>query len=300
MVRKFKGLVVFTRIVMALPFVGLSPGLSFASGGVGTRGGAETIEIAGYPRLRDLVEKTNCNWVSGSQARARAPGFSGIVAKIRPASAYLASLYERELSALTFCFVKTGLPALPKSESAVVGALKSGTRQLAIRLNDAVYIDENQFNRLPAEDRDYVFFHEVTHSFIRLGTVERMLKLRSFVRFIHDSATIDAESLSLQMRGDEVAVPEMDEATWNQYASFFAANSISEKREYVRAWLNGLRGSDFEIEWSVIGCPRLAIPSRYTYEALTFRRFQAIVVRGGAGRPPASRPGDAPCFWPPA
>lgn len=194
-------------LLMFLPTL-LLPRASFAEGS-GTRGGGEIVDLTGRPRLRDLVDKTVCRWQKGPAFAKSVPAFASTLHALADVHWYLAGAIERELDRLVVCRTKSLIPVDTQDFDAVTLAVHPKHRkQVAIRLNAMIFVDDSMMSTLPASDQGMLLVHEISHSFIPLRAERRNDKLRSFVQIVSQNVAkrVDAEDLALNLKMNDVSV----------------------------------------------------------------------------------------------
>ncbi len=184
---------------------------SFASAGDGTRGGGETVDVNGYPELRDLVDQSVCRWQTGADEYAQAPGIGAVLDRLARVDWYIAATIKREILFLNYCLTGQLVRVNtrdPRHENVVV-AYELPTQQVAIRLNNDVYINDAVRRSLQPESQGWLAVHEAAHSFIDWGTARRNHKLRSLVRSLSDAANgnIGISALHLAVRQNDAHLP---------------------------------------------------------------------------------------------
>ena len=179
----------------------------YAAGGAEGHGG-EVIDIDKRPRLRDLVDKTACAWVSATDFGVKMPRFGKILESIDKVHWYLAYVFNDEMKRLSVCETRSPLKQIPDDDQDGLTIYEVDTRQAAIRLNDMIFIDANIFKALSEEDRAYLLLHEVTHSFIPLDAKRRPSKVRNFVYGVaqHEKSAMSKEQFALQVTKNDIQV----------------------------------------------------------------------------------------------
>ena len=173
-------------------------------------GGGVTVEINNRPALRDLVDKTVCKWISGPEFQKQfVPDSKTVVDKIKKHHWYLGDLYERQINEVIVCLTEGPLKKIPDQDLDAVTIYPYETRQAAIRAGQMIFVDMSVFRRMLNQlHRDFLFIHEITHSFIPFDpkeTSRRYESLRSFVRML--SEDFDANTLSLNITANQLDVP---------------------------------------------------------------------------------------------
>lgn len=176
--------------------------------GTNSGGGGVTVDINKRPALRDLVDSTTCEWAWARQFQKQyAPGSIPVLEKVKEAHWYLGDIYDREIGRIKVCMTHGPLKEIPVEDQDSVTIFSDETRQAAIRLNDMIFIDMNILNEMPSQQhRDFMFIHEVTHSFIPMKVSRRNESLRSFVKMLAEQE-ITAETLALNIETSHLDVP---------------------------------------------------------------------------------------------
>lgn len=191
-------------------------GLNLSNGSVrggeggGTRGGGETVDFNGRPELRDLVEQSVCEWRGGDDVVAATPHVRTVLRNISRLNWYFALALESEIRNLNYCITGALVRVRTEDEDGLTAVVTEGTRQVAIRLMDEVYIDDTIFQRMSARSQAYLIVHEAMHSFLSWGEEQRNQKLRSIVRAVEgiEAGRISTRSsLALQMERNGVDFP---------------------------------------------------------------------------------------------
>lgn len=193
------------------------------NGGSGQEGhGGETVDIDKRPRLRDLVDKTVCMWVTGTDFARQTPRFEKVLEAIESVHWYLAYAIREELERVSFCPSKAALKQLPTDDQDGLTIYEVESRQAAIRLNDMVFLDYGIFKSLPQEDRAYLILHEITHSFIPLDAKRRPSKVRNFVYavFQHEKSPLSAERFGLQISRNDLQIAPVTAGTLDKYRQY--------------------------------------------------------------------------------
>lgn len=190
------------------------PAIAATERGSGTRGGGQTVDIDGRPVLKDLVTNTVCRWRTGASVRDSLPQLTPILNRLASLHWYYRSTWAGAAARVTVCFTQGDLVHISTvdQDGLTIGEENGG--QVAIRLNDEVYIDEKIFNRMDPENQAYLFFHEIMHSFIELNAPQRNNKLRSFVSSVRSlvSQGMRTDDFMLQMRQNAIEWPQIEVA----------------------------------------------------------------------------------------
>jgi hypothetical protein len=178
-------------------------------GSTGVGGGGDAVVADGNVRLRDLIDRTGCEWIPGKEFAAslrRFPRVLESLERVHPALAYEIRL---EIRMLSICLADAPLkPVDTRDREAVVMGGVDGRQTLAIRANEQVFIDRSLFRNLSDTDRAYTFLHEVMHRFIPMDLPRRNQSLRNFVAAVHENELhpMSVEKFALQSRANGVNV----------------------------------------------------------------------------------------------
>lgn len=170
--------------------------------------GGEVVDIDKRPRLRDLVDKTTCAWVSATDFQATLPRFTEVLESIDRVHWYLAHTIREEMRSLSVCMTQSALKQIPEDDQEGLTIYEVDTKQLAIRLNDMIFIDGTIFKKLPADDRAYLLLHEIAHSFIPRDAKRRPSKVRNFVYAVsqNEKSAMTKEQFALQIERNDIQI----------------------------------------------------------------------------------------------
>lgn len=170
--------------------------------------GGEVIDIDKRPRLRDLVDKTACAWISAADFGAGISGFGKAVDAIDKVHWYLAYAINDEARSLSVCMTQSALKQIPEDDQEGLTIYEVDTKQVAIRLNNMIFIDGTLFKKLPTEDRAYLLLHEITHSFIPFDAKRRASKVRNFVYAMsqNEKSLMTPQQFALQIEQNELDI----------------------------------------------------------------------------------------------
>ena len=174
----------------------------------GLRGGGETVVVDGRPRLRELVDRSStCFWQPLVVLMQSVPTTEAILNALREDHWYLAGVYEREATWLKVCFTANISP-IPENdwEGITVGFYRRN--QVAVRINEMIFLDETIFSKMPEKDKALLILHEITHSLIPLQALDRSTKVRSVTKVIgdHFEKRLSRKVLALNLRMNEITV----------------------------------------------------------------------------------------------
>jgi hypothetical protein len=227
--------------------------VSFAGPGAG--GGGVTVDVNKHPALRDLVDKTTCEWTTAKDFQNRyVPHSEDVINKIRPLNWYLADSYDREINHIKVCRTHGQLKTIDVADADSVTIIKDESqRQIGIRLNDLIFINMNLFDSMRSQaDRDFTFIHEVTHSFIPLAVPRRNESLRSFVKML--STNFNSSELAVNIEVDHLDMPTTTERLdpyKNQILYAFRPSARFDQQMYayvkLKPVLKLLRAVDLEV-----------------------------------------------------
>ncbi len=180
--------------------------------GTASGGGGVTVDISQHPALRDLVDKTVCNWIRASDFQKKyVPESQKTIEQIKAAHWYLGDAYEREVNRLKVCLTEGPLKDVNVTDPDSVTIYpppgeKIVQKQIAIRLNEMIFVDMSLFKDMnKSMHKEFLFIHEVTHSFLPLDAPRRNDSLRSFIFML--SQGFDAKSLALNIEANHINMP---------------------------------------------------------------------------------------------
>lgn len=184
---------------------------SLSAHAVGERGnGGNTIDVEGIPRLKDLVDKTICSWVDGEALIRKNQLIGDVLKKLSFVDWYFAEELKGEIKDLNYCLTGKLVTIDTNDYDSLVTTYHANSKQVAIRLNRAVYIYEDLMNSMPVYDQAFLIIHEAIHTYIAQDEVMRNQKVRSSVRAIESVYKGDlasTRSYHLQMRNNSVNFP---------------------------------------------------------------------------------------------
>jgi len=168
---------------------------SHADGGSGVRA-AERVEISGKKYLRDLHDRTNCEWITGADYlknldHKSSGRVSRLLEKIETLNWYFALDLRRTTEGLDICKTKD-IPAIQEDDYEEIrqyitefNSPRNGKIQkIALRYNNEVRLNVNEANQLPEIEQIMLPLHEGAHSYLRYETPLRDSKLRSMINYI--------------------------------------------------------------------------------------------------------------------
>ena len=238
-------------IVAALAASTLSSNLTLGAeeqaGGQEGHGG-ETIDINGRPRLRDLVDSSVCTWVQASDLTAVSPEYKQIISAIDEVHWYLARTYQEEAEYISVCVTKSALKQIPSEDQDGLTIYEAETKQVAIRLNDMIFVDGSIYKKLSPQDKAYLLFHELTHSFIPKSAVRRGSKVRNFVHaiFENEQTRMSRKRFALQIQRNDVQIAAETTGLLDKYRDSLlrALNSENSEEERLNASIGAVRALD--------------------------------------------------------
>lgn len=183
---------------------------AFAGGADGTRGGETTPDIDGIPRLRDLVEKTNCEWTDGEALIQKNPLVNDVLNRISYVDWYFASELKKEIQKLDYCQTGKLVKVDTSDQESLVTMYKDRTTQVAIRFKHYVYIDMDHMARMPKHDQAFLLIHEAVHSYMDENVTMRNQKLRSMVKAMESvylGNMVSTKSFHQQLRNNSIDFP---------------------------------------------------------------------------------------------
>lgn len=237
------------RPVAALMFFATSA-LALAGGGGNSDvgGGGRVVDISGRPALRDLWDNTNCIWMPSRDFRQSLKQLPTVLESIRGTHWYLALNFEKEGDELFICETQGDLKEVPADDFDAVAIYRKDSQQIAIRLNNRVYIDRKLFDQLDETSQAFLFLHEVAHSYLPLNVTQRNQKLRSFISVIHKNMTVPftKERFMLQLEMNSIGIAtnlvQLDAHRKDIESALSETNAIEERRWAAKRVLkvNGL------------------------------------------------------------
>lgn len=148
--------------------------------------GGETVDVNGVPRLRDLVEKTTCNWVDGAAMVSENALVNTILHRVSALDWYFAQDLRQEILDLDYCLTSRLVRVDTRDIESFVTVYGTKTTQAAIRFNKSVYLDVENFLSMSPEDRAFLMIHETMHSYLPSEDPMRNQNLRSMVKSIYN------------------------------------------------------------------------------------------------------------------
>ena len=189
------------QLALGLVLVALSTS-AFAErdGGVTTHGGGERKGS----KLRDLIDGGNCIVESGKNfAEKQAPELPQVLKSLESTHWVLSLLLREEIKGLRFCVVAQKLrrTATDDSSSPVQYNESADHQLIAIREDEMVYINREQFDYLDSISRAAFLIHEAMHAYVPMNTPKHDMKVRNIVNVIMKNAEslMSAEQFDLQM-----------------------------------------------------------------------------------------------------
>lgn len=229
------------------------------TGGTDVGGGGEVVIVDGRPSLRDLVDNTVCTWVTGNSFKATLTYFPTVMQALEQTHWYFAASLPNELSKLTFCLTEGDLRQVDTEDQdgLTIYYLPGETRQVAVRINDRVYLDTKLFGALDERNQAYLVVHETMHTYIALNASQRNSKLRSMVRTIEKnvSSPLSKKDFGLQLAMNLVDIVPTTETLDASMSAVKGAldSSLSLRARIIHAYnitdeaWSGLRESDSNI-----------------------------------------------------
>lgn len=175
------------RLLIVLLFLGSSlPALAVQKLGTETHGG-HTIPINGEEWLRDLVDKTTCEWLSGESFAKKTAGFRELTDTVQSSHWYFGQLLQDEVRNVRICMTHGELTPVPSSANHIFAPYVVDGHQVAMRARiqgtsmDTVFITHLYYDKMPVDQRPYLFLHELSHGLIPVDLPLRDQRLPSFV-----------------------------------------------------------------------------------------------------------------------
>lgn len=222
--------------------IGICTGLSAWAMEEGTRGGGQVVNLkGGISELRDLVDKTNCDWKSGDEILKSAPAISNILQKVSEIDWYVAFNFEREIRNLGWCFTSELIKLNVDDADALTSHYDYDSTQAAIRILDAeeVYVDSTVFDeKLTPRTKAFLIIHEMLHSFIKKDQSLRNTRLRSMVKTIErvaDGIIDSRDKFDFQVKMNAITLP-LQTQTLDPFKDFvlYALGSNATRKDVLR------------------------------------------------------------------
>ncbi len=171
-------------------------------------GGESDLDLLNRPRLRELIDKTPCQWISGEAFFSRVKEAHTALAALDEVHWYFADSLAREARSLKVCLTANLLRIPTDDEDGLTIARLNGRAQLAIRLRDMIFVDKKLFEKMPERDQGLLLIHEAMHGFIPMDAERRNEKLRSMVATIarNMDARLSAEDMQLAIDMNEISL----------------------------------------------------------------------------------------------
>jgi hypothetical protein len=208
---KLAKLMIGSLVASLLVLTGQAQGVEVTKDtGTNSGGGGVTIDLNQHPHLRDFVDPSACRYIWARDFQKKfVPRSQNVINQIKASHWYLGDAYEREIDRLKVCMTEGALKEVDVTDRDSVAIFKTGKlnqRQLAVRINEKIYIDMSIFRQMevPAE-KDFAFLHEVTHSFLPLSIPQRNDSLRSFILMLSQDQS--AGSLALNIEANHIDMP---------------------------------------------------------------------------------------------
>lgn len=186
--------------ILCLVFLASSP--IFADG---TKGG-QIISGGGSKRLRDLVDKSICEWVPTSSFTDQIPGFKTLIASIEQKHWYLAHVLTQETKRTSICKVEGKLMSISSEDldALTYYSLPGSISQMAIRHDSDIYLSMPEFRDLASLDQPFAITHELMHALIPENEPMRNTKVKSMVYTL--SKNVTTETLIYQMKKNNLQI----------------------------------------------------------------------------------------------
>ncbi|MGE3611171.1 MAG: hypothetical protein AB7I27_16385 [Bacteriovoracaceae bacterium] len=212
--------------------------LSFHSfaGADGTRGG-ESVNIDNHPRLRDLVEKSVCEWQSGNYFFKSEPMLKEVLKQLAQVDWYFSSDLENQINSLNYCLTGALVKIDTADQESLTATYSLKAKQVGIRLYDTVYLDYALMQSMPELDRSMLIIHEAMHSYLNYEESMRNQKLRSQVRVVRDvfeGRVSERSLLHLSMKNNSIQFPLLVDLLDSKKSQVqYLISSAKEKREVL-------------------------------------------------------------------
>ncbi len=203
----------------------------------GTKAGGQTVDVNGTPSLRDLVNKSVCTWDYLSDFIGKVRYFPKVLESLDKARWYLKRQVEQEIGNLKVCITQGDLVQLPAEDRDKVTTFELKTKkQVAIRLNQDIYLDFAEFSKMSEIDQGYLILHEIIHSFLPMKTDRRNHKVESLIAYLraYEINPTSKRSVDLQLTQNSVQT-ELDleksefEKAFNEEIDITLRGEIAEK-----------------------------------------------------------------------
>ncbi|MBL7716504.1 MAG: hypothetical protein JNL01_13650 [Bdellovibrionales bacterium] len=169
-----------------------------AEGGSSTIGGGGDLipnpkPVGGY-ELRDLVDPSTCNWVSGKDFVEKSVEFQSILSALDRLHWFFALSVKKEAARLSYCIAKLKLRGSPDD---LFNDDQLGAIRVAYRMGNSVFLDQDLFeNQISDRSRAWVVLHETLHSYLPMSVLARPAKHRNAVALIHQAELGNLDSVT--------------------------------------------------------------------------------------------------------
>jgi len=174
--------------------------------------GGHYVDVNSRTALRDLVDKTVCHWLSANEfIEQHLPKYQDFYDGLERAHWYFADAFRREVNKTQFCETFGRLKRIPVEDQDGLTVYEENSKQLAIRLNDQVFMDMTAFNRLLNDThKTFTFVHEIMHSFIPFDAPRRNDSLRSTIAMLNSD--VSTSTLANIIKNNYIDMPESTSA----------------------------------------------------------------------------------------
>lgn len=171
-----------------------------------------------YGNLMDTNPNVVCtSWKSGQRMISENPGINRILDRVSQVNWVVAHSMRRELENLAFCSTGELVHLGEQYESPFNCQGFSPTmpefddyRQAGIRLGDQVFIDRSIFRTLSQRQKALLVLHETAHSFFTPCTMNRRMRMQSFVNSlirVADGVLTNSDNFIYEIEQNYVEIP---------------------------------------------------------------------------------------------
>ncbi len=173
----------------------------------GTKGGGEVVDIDSRPVLKDLRDKSNCSWKTLSAFAESVPELKVVNEKVKAVSWPLYQGFLQDTGTLKVCETEGDLIQLDSDDLDKVVVFVLNGKQVAIRVNDMIFVSMPIYRKMSGLNRAYLLIHEMMHSFIPMDTPQRIQKVKSMTAKIEElvSKGMDEKEFALQIEMNKVS-----------------------------------------------------------------------------------------------
>lgn len=147
--------------------------------------GGQTVDVDGNTMLLDFVTNARCHWVSGEDIMDGRQDLERLFNALAEIDWYFAFDFEREMKSLHYCLTGA-LRVIDTSDPLRVNRgfeapSRGEVTQVAIRINNDVYLDYDHFQQMSANHQAYTLVHEAVHSYIAVDNPMYYHRVKSVV-----------------------------------------------------------------------------------------------------------------------